>query len=117
MIFTFVGTLLILLGGILPFLKELKENKGKMNKSFIFSLLIFICSAIGGIFVTVGQNQSSQADKDDIIKNIKIENSKLKVERDKLSDTLEVRNKRIQEQNQNIETLRGVLKFKVLNIT
>lgn len=88
----------------------------KMNTLTIVGLILIFLGGIGGIILAIGQSQSSQADKSEIIETTKNENkdlknqiTELKSERKKLSNTLEARDKRIQEQNQNIESLSNKL--------
>lgn len=87
-----------------------------MNTLTIIALILILLGGIGAILLAVGQSKSSQADKSEIINTTQNENKDLKArlveikdERDKLSITLEARDKKSQEQNQNIESLSNKL--------
>lgn len=87
-----------------------------MNSLTILGLILVFLGGVGGIILAIGQSQSSATDKQDIINTTKNENvylksqlTELQKEREKLSDTLDSRDKRIQEQNENIQTLSNKL--------
>lgn len=84
----------------------------KMNTLTIVGILLVFLGGIGGILFALGQAHSAQNDKNEIISTTKSENKdlksqiiELKEERVKLSAMLEVRDKRISEQNLKIESL------------
>lgn len=88
----------------------------KMNTLTIIGLALIFIGGIGAILLTIGQSIGSQADKSEIIntaqnenKDLRIQLTEIKNERDKLNASLEARDKRIQGQNQNIESLSNKL--------
>lgn len=87
-----------------------------MNTTSVIALFLIFLGAVGGIMMYFGQQQSSAADKADIIKTTKDENlalktqlSELKDERLKLKHELEVRDRKVTDQNQAIVNLNNKL--------
>lgn len=83
-----------------------------MNTITIIGLILIFIGGIGAILLAVGQFQSSESDKSEIINITKNENTdlknqitELKNESNILNDTLEERDKRIRQQNQEIKSL------------
>lgn len=83
-----------------------------MNTLTIIALILIFFGGIGAILLTIGQTLSSQKDKSDIIATTKDENIQLKsdldeikMERDNLRKGLEIRDQKIYEQSEKIESL------------
>ena len=88
----------------------------KMNIIIIIGISLIFLGGIGGIILAIGQAQSAREDKQEIISTTKTENIDLKLqilelkdEREKLNKLLEMRDKKISDQNQKIESLSNQL--------
>lgn len=87
-----------------------------MNTITIIGLILIFIGGIGAILLAIGQFQSAKSDKSEIITITTNENTvlknqitELKNEGKILSDNLEIRDKRIRQQNQEIKSLSNKL--------
>jgi hypothetical protein len=88
----------------------------KMNIITIIGISLIFLGGMGGIILAIGQARSANEDKQEIITTTKDENKELKSqiqelkgEREKLNKLLEIRDKKIGDQNQKIESLSNQL--------